>query len=98
MPATKEPNGKWRARFYYTDITGKKRETQKRGFSTRREFLSKSHYKLDMTFESLLELYLTDLSTRLKENTLATKKYLMELKIAPFFNKMKMEKNTVRPT
>lgn len=29
MPATKEPNGKWRARFYYTDITGKKRETQK---------------------------------------------------------------------
>lgn len=97
MPATKEPNGKWRARFYYTDITGKKRETQKRGFSTRREaleyereFLSKSHYKLDMTFESLLELYLTDLSTRLKENTLATKKYLMELKIAPFFNKMKI--------
>ena len=106
MSVSKEKNGTWRARFYYTDSTGKRRETQKRGFKKKseaqeyeREFLRKAKYNVDMTFESLLELYLTDLSTRLKENTLATKKYLMELKIAPFFNKLKLSEitpNTIR--
>lgn len=106
MPVYKEENGTWRARFYYTDHTGKKRETQKRGFKKKsdaqeyeREFLRKAKYNLDMTFESLVVLYLEDLSTRLKENTLETKKYLMKLKIAPFFNRLKLSEitpNTVR--
>ena len=106
MPASKEKNGTWRARFYYTDSTGKRRETQKRGFKKKseaqeyeREFLRKAEYNVDMTFESLLTLYFEDLSTRLKENTLETKRYLMELKIAPFFNKLKISEitpNTIR--
>lgn len=106
MPVYKEDNGTWRARFYYIDHTGKRRETQKRGFKKKneaqeyeREFLRKAKYNVDMTFESLVVLYFEDLSTRLKENTLETKKYLMELKIAPFFNKLKLSEitpNTVR--
>lgn len=106
MPVYKEDNGTWRARFYYIDHTGKRRETQKRGFKKKseaqeyeREFLRKAQYNVDMTFESLVVLYFEDLSTRLKENTLETKKYLMELKIAPFFNKLKLSEitpNTIR--
>ena len=106
MPVYKEENGTWRARFYYIDHTGKRRETQKRGFKKKseaqeyeREFLRKAQYNVDMTFESLVVLYFEDLSTRLKENTLETKKYLMELKIAPFFNKLKLSEitpNTIR--
>lgn len=106
MPVYKEENGTWRARFYYIDHTGKRRETQKRGFKKKseaqeyeREFLRKAKYNVDMTFESLVVLYFEDLSTRLKENTLETKKYLMELKIAPFFNKLKLSEitpNTIR--
>ena len=106
MPVYKEENGTWRARFYYIDYTGKRRETQKRGFKKKseaqeyeREFLRKAQYNVDMTFESLVVLYFEDLSTRLKENTLETKKYLMELKIAPFFNKLKLSEitpNTIR--
>lgn len=106
MPVYKEENGTWRARFYYIDHTGKRRETQKRGFKKKseaqeyeREFLRKAQYNVDMTFESLVALYFEDLSTRLKENTLETKKYLMELKIAPFFNKLKLSEitpNTIR--
>lgn len=106
MPVYKEENGTWRARFYYIDHTGKRRETQKRGFKKKseaqeyeREFLRKAQYNIDMTFESLVVLYFEDLSTRLKENTLETKKYLMELKIAPFFNKLKLSEitpNTIR--
>ena len=106
MPVYKEENGTWRARFYYIDHTSKRRETQKRGFKKKseaqeyeREFLRKAQYNVDMTFESLVVLYFEDLSTRLKENTLETKKYLMELKIAPFFNKLKLSEitpNTIR--
>lgn len=29
--------GKWRVIYRYTDITGKRKQTQKRGFETKRE-------------------------------------------------------------
>ena len=49
--------GKWRVIYRYTDITGKRKQTQKRGFETKREAVAwehemmlKSQVKLDMTF------------------------------------------------
>lgn len=51
--------GKWRVIYRYTDITGKRKQTQKRGFETKREAVAwehemmlKSQAKLDMTFGS----------------------------------------------
>ena len=48
--------GKWRVIYRYTDITGKRKQTQKRGFETKREAVAwehemmlKSQAKLDMT-------------------------------------------------
>ena len=59
-----EQNGKWRSVYRYTDWTGEKKQTQKRGFLTRREALAwereqmiKNSANLDMTFTSFIERY-----------------------------------------
>ncbi|MGL5230719.1 MAG: tyrosine-type recombinase/integrase [Cetobacterium sp.] len=48
-----------------------------------------------MTFKSLYELYIDDLSHRLREHTIINKKYIIELKILPFFKNMKL--NDITP-
>ena len=35
--AKRDPNGTWRMQYRYTDWTGKKRKSQKRGFKTKKE-------------------------------------------------------------
>ena len=60
-----EKTGTWRAVYRYTDWNGEKKQTQKRGFKTKREAQSwereqliKSSADLDMTFKSFVELIL----------------------------------------
>ena len=67
---------KWRVVFRYTSWTGERKQTQKRGFATKREAqmwereeLLKTSSKLDMTFESFFEIYAEDKKQRVKENT-----------------------------
>ena len=55
---------KWRVIYRYTNYKGERKQTQKRGFVTKREALSwerevmlKSESKLDMTFASFFEIY-----------------------------------------
>ena len=62
----------------YTNWTGERKQTQKRGFKTKREAqaweheqLNKVSANLDMTFESFVSRYAEDTKTRLKENTWA---------------------------
>lgn len=59
--------GTWRVVFRYTDFTGERKQTQKRGFQTKREAqawereqLLKQDSKLDMTFASFYEIYAED--------------------------------------
>ena len=70
----------WRAVYRYTDWTGERKQTQKRGFKTKREAqawereqLIKAKADIDMTFSSFVELYRTDLGMRIKEHTWKTK-------------------------
>ena len=77
MPTYKdEKTGKWYCKFYYTDYTGKRRQKLKRGFVRQRDakdwerqFLEKLQGTPDMTFQSLYELYLEDISNRIRENS-----------------------------
>ncbi len=93
MPAFKDKkNGKWFAKFYYRDWQGNNKQKWKRGFSTKkeamayeREFLEKQSSNPDMTFSILWELYLEDMSARLKSSTIQTKKHICETKILPYF-------------
>ena len=69
MKAEKDPKtGKWLIQYRYTDWTGKKRKSTKRGFSTKREaeewlrnFLIKGQKDCNMLFEDFLEKYYEDM-------------------------------------
>lgn len=87
----------WRVIFRYTDWKGERKQTQKRGFPTKREALAwereqqnKSTADLDMTFESFAELYEKDTRPKLKENTWHTKEHIIRTKLLPYFGKRKM--------
>ncbi|MGI5885260.1 MAG: Arm DNA-binding domain-containing protein [Candidatus Spyradocola sp.] len=92
-----EKTNTWRVIYRYTDWNGERRQTQKRGFKTKRdaqawerEQLSKVNANMDMTFESFVSLYAADVRTRLKENTWATKEHIFRTKLLPYFGKLKM--------
>ncbi len=101
MPAYKEDNGTWCARFYTSDYYDNRIQKKKRGFKTKREaleyereFLTKTTFSLSMSFQNLYELYMEDLKHRVKLNTFKTKLFLLELKILPFFKNLIVEKIT----
>lgn len=89
--------GTWRVLYRYTDWTGERKQTSKRGFASKRdalawerEQLQKVSADLDMTFESFVEIYTTDIRSRVKESTWGTKEHIIRTKLLPFFGKMKM--------
>lgn len=102
MPVYKDKErGTWYCSFYYTDWQGSRRLKKKRGFKTKREalaweddFLHKMTRSCDMTFASMVEIYMADMETRLRANTMNTKRYLVELRILPFFGKLKLNEIT----
>ena len=89
--------GTWRVVFRFTDFTGERKQTQKRGFQTKREAqawereqLLKQDSKLDMTFASFYEIYAEDKKARLKESTWESKSHMIEKKILPYSGKRKI--------
>ena len=93
MKAEKDKKtGKWLIQYRYTDWQGKRRKSTKRGFATKREaeewlrnFLITQKADFDMKFENFWKMYYADMETRLREHTMRTKKYIVELKIFPYF-------------
>lgn len=92
-----EKTNTWRVLYRYTDWNGERKQTQKRGFKTKREAqswereqLNKLGGDLDMNFKSFVEHYSEDMQTRLKENTWETKKHIIDKKLVPYFGKLKM--------
>ena len=89
-----EKTGTWRAVYRYTDWNGERKQTQKRGFKTKREAqawereqVHKTSADLDMNFKSFVELYTADMKTRLKENTWATKEHIIRTKLLKFISR-----------
>lgn len=93
MKAEKDKKtGKWLIQYRYTDWQGKRRKSTKRGFATKREaeewlrnFLITQKADFDMKFEDFWKMYCADMETRLREHTMRTKKYIVKLKILPYF-------------
>lgn len=101
MAVYKEEKGTWRVIYRYTDWTGERKQTQKRGFATKRdaqawerEQLNKANSDLDMSFKSFVEHYTEDMKSRLKENTWHTKEHIIRTKLLPYFGGLKMCKIT----
>ena len=100
--AEKDPKtGKWLIQYRYTDWQGNRKKSMKRGFKTKREaeewlqnFLATKQADFNMLLEDFLKIYYADMETRLREHTMRTKKYVFDLKILPYFGKMKMNEIT----
>ncbi len=87
----------WEVRVTYHDFTGKKKQAHKRGFKTKREAvawgnetLEKQQSSLDISFTAFWDIYKKDMAHRLRENTMRSKDYIVELKLLPYFGKKKM--------
>lgn len=87
----------WRAKFYVTDWTGKKRQICKRGFKTQRDakeferqYIDQLQTNSDILFSSLVENYMEDMRHRLKPTTIANKEQLIRTKLLPYFENLKI--------
>ncbi len=96
-----EKTGTWRVLYRYADWTGEKKQTQKRGFKTKREAqawereqMNLVSSSLDMIFESFVERYREDKAGRIKENTWEMKNHIIETKLLPYFGKLKISSIT----
>ncbi len=88
---------KWRVIYRFTNWKGERKQTQKRGFATKREaqayereIMLKQSGNLDMTFESFFLLYEADKTKRVKKNTWESKSHVIRTKILPYFGKRKI--------
>ena len=88
---------KWRVIYRFTNWKGERKQTQKRGFATKREaqawereILLKNESKLDMTFASFFAIYEADKKKRVKENTWESKSHVIRTKIIPYFGDRKI--------
>ena len=96
--AEKDPKtGKWFIQYRYTNWQGNRKKSTKRGFATKREaeewlwqFLVNQQADFNMLFEDFLKIYYADMETRLREHTMRTKRYIIDLKVLPYFGKLKM--------
>ena len=82
----------------FTNWKGERKQTQKRGFATKREALAWEHEtmlkqgaKLDMTFASFFEVYKADKKQRVKESTWESKSHVIRTKILPYFENRKID-------
>ena len=90
--------GMWEMRTYYKDLTGARKQKTKRGFAKKsealeweRNFKLKENQSISMSFQSFVDIYLTDLEPRIKCNAFLTKKHIIETKILPYFGKRKLD-------
>ncbi len=94
MPANKDPKNpdKWICQFYYTDWTGTRKKKYKRGFDTKhaaqeweRDFLKQHTADVGMRMGAFIDLYMEDITHRLRLSTIENKRYIIDLKIRPYF-------------
>lgn len=97
MTVSKNDKGLWDVQFYYKDYRGKNVKKHKRNFRTKKEavdwvnkFIDQQSHSLNMDFSSFWQLYREDMKERLRENTVRTKDYIMELKVLPYFGDKKL--------
>lgn len=94
---------KYWIKFDYQDFTGEKRTVKKRGFSKIKDavnfkidFLQNQASSSSIRFCAFYEAYINDMSKRLRKNTVENKRYIIELKILPYFGKKKINEITPR--
>jgi hypothetical protein len=84
--------GTWYAKIKYTDWTGEKRETTRRGFAKKKDaqlfeqdFHRQKQAAPSMSFKALYDLYMADMKPRLRPTSYHTKEFVFTTKILPTF-------------
>lgn len=97
MRAYRDGSGAWYIQYRYTTLEGVVKKSCKRGFRTKKEaeewyrtFLDKENRSCDMLFRAFVEIYIKDMSARLREYTMITKVYIIKDKILPVFGGKKL--------
>lgn len=96
-----EKRGTWYTTFRYTDWQGARKQKKKEGFKTKkeaqlfeREFLLKETSNPNMTFASLIDLYMTDIKSRIRITTYENKENIIYNKVLPYFKEKKIDEIT----
>jgi len=83
--AKRDPNGTWHIQYRWTDWTGTKKKSQKRGFKTKKEaeewyahFILQQTSDPTMTLNDFWEIYKADMEKRLRKTTMKQKEYVMK--------------------
>lgn len=86
--AKRDPNGTWHIQFRYTDWTGTQRKSSRKGFKSKKEaeewlshFMAQQAPDPTILFSDFWEIYKADMSSRIKETTMANKEHIMRGKI-----------------
>ena len=98
MPAYRDKKtGLFYVQFYYRDARGAKRHKTKKGFQTELEaLLREKNFKalkddaMDMTFADFCKVYEAEARPRVREHTWLTKENIIQSKLLPFFDDMRM--------
>ena len=90
--AKRDPNGTWNIQYRWTDWTGTKKKSQKRGFKTKKEaeewyahFILQQTSDPNMILNDFWEIYKADMEKRLRKTTMKQKEYVMKDKVLPYF-------------
>lgn len=96
-PVKDKKTGKWLIQFYYKNAFGENKKTTKRGFSSKKEaeewymnFKLSQNGNLNMTLEAFVQIYISDLKNKIRENTWISKMQIIETKILPYFKNKRM--------
>lgn len=68
---------------------------QRRSKRVGEDFLQQQTQSVEIEFGNFLELYYKDMEVRLRENTMYTKRYIIDLKIKPYFEHKVLSEITV---
>lgn len=97
-----EKTKSWYVKCYYEDYTGTRKQKMKRGFALQRnakdwerQFLERQQGTPDITFQALYDVYIEDMSHRLRQNSIDGKKNVFKNRILPYFKDKKI--NSITP-
>ena len=102
LPAYKDKiKNTWYAKIRYTDWTGKIRETTKRGFARKKDallyeekFKRECVYSSGITFGELYDIYMADITIRLRISTCYGRDKIFKNHILPYFKDLKCNEIT----
>ena len=93
--------GTWYVKIKYTDWTGEKKETTRRGFAKKKDaqlfeqdFHRQKQGAPSMSFRALYELYMADIKPRIRPTTFRSKEYMFISKVLPFFAALPLDQIT----